>query len=1107
MRRRFAGDDEEHRLIRYAFPSSVLQIGILPPLPEPDPGEAITPEQLAQRLNQAPSSMGLDFRLSPEHDAAKLQVDADFAVYIQRYPHRTEQQVFFTGDAERTTRDKDVSDDDLGDDAETMRLMPLFERLDIHVSAASQLHGERGEAIVDVTPRIAAQLSPALTQPTTVYPFLARPNQTLPVAAMRGTDDQWWSSIAEAEGAARSTPLAPPRVHLIVAWQPDADQCLRVQVTLSNRTLVPRRARRGRSVAQHKRDDATRAIRRELALFNCRLRMTCESADFRQLPFHEGPSDFRYQDERSTWALGRGCVGRRDGASGPLVSDTWPVYRQPRTDSRRGDNDQLVLSFAELKESSTMVNALARVLAAMRIYDGAWDKYLRNWHGDAAAKAECGQARVRWQEEIAAFERGMSCLTVDDQLASSFRAANEVFDRIGLDKSITSWRLFQLVFIVIQLAALRARVAGGDDLLADLDICDVLWFPTGGGKTEAYLGLIVVALFYDRLRGKSRGATALVRYPLRMLSVQQLQRLLIAVAAAEDLRQEMIAAGETLSGDPFALGYWAGYTNSPNELSSDYDQGDTTVEWWQRELRDNPAAASQRRIVTACPYVGCRGDLELSADVPSVRLRSRCKSCKREAPLYMTDEEVYRYLPAVVVCTVDKLARVAWADEFVNLLAGPAYSCPDHGYFTWHRVGTDRDRAGRPQITDRCAVGQRCKRPAADYVVVPKTVDPAPALIIQDELHLLEEELGTFDSHYETLMDVLFEELGDGLRPKMIAATATIEGGEAQVRNLYARHSREFPSQGYDRWSSFYVETDHASARRLYVAALPNRPDAVEFGAQAQACAHEEIARLQSDPVGAIAELGLTGRDPVWLMELLTRYELTLGYVNHKENATRIQSVLRRLHYDGHFPFELCMEVLVAGAAGEASLADIARVPRSRQYPVPGWNPSQGSPPSAGGHVTHLTRCRPRHAERRGDEPHDSYYCKLRSSNKPSRAPLHRSHHRRVRPPNGARALLLPTLPRLSPVYRPHDHARSREPLCPLRPLRHHARHRLRPGIAPARTTSTRRERTECSTSTPRPLLALGTSQLLEQLRGTTRQESSSLTTSTARSRYWRQTA
>src|SRR3954451_16981820 len=130
-------------------------------------------------------------------------------------------------------------------------------------------------------------------------------------------------------------------------------------------------------------------------------------------------------------------------------------------------------------------------------------------------------------------------------LAKASRAANHVFDVVGADRNITTWRLFQVVYQVIHVAALRARAQRDDELLIELDTVDVLWFPTGGGKTESYLGLIIVGLFYDRLRGKKRGLTAMLRFPLRMLSVQRLQRLLVAVACAERYRLELIAAGDS----------------------------------------------------------------------------------------------------------------------------------------------------------------------------------------------------------------------------------------------------------------------------------------------------------------------------------------------------------------------------------------------------------------------------------------------------------------------------------------------------------------------------------------------------------------------------------
>ena len=939
---RFAGEGEQHRIIRNTFPSRVLQLGVLPALPQPDPGDPLSPEQLAQRMGQAPSAMGVDFRLEPQDGAAALNVRSRFAVYVQRYPDVAEQTAFYT-DESREAREGDEGDE--GDEGQgagaghgaggqgagggqpggTMRLMPKFERFDIDVTVTADIASGRGEQSFDLTPQVAAQLGAALTEPQTVYAFLARRGQTLDVSVLAAGDTAFRQAIATAEGNARNTPHTPPNVTLTVAWQPDTENCVRVQVTLANATLQPQLAGRGgRSRAQQ---GSARVIPRELALFNCRLGVTPTTGTLRQLRFRQAPEDFRYADTRYTWALGRSCAGRRDREGGPIVSDTWPTYRQPRTVQNR----QLTLRFEHLRDETRMMDSLARVLAAMKMFDGRWQTHLDAWGGDDDSRRACEAAREQWRAEMAAFERGIDCLAADEELRKSFRAANRAFERIGKAKGYETWRPFQLCFIVIQLAGLRARRVDDPSLRAELDVCDVLWAATGAGKTEGYLGLGVVAMFYDRYRGKQRGATMLLRYPLRMLSVQQFQRIADVVVAAEDVRQELLAAGEVVDGDPFELGYWAGFNNTPNLLSDDYGDGNTTIEWWERQQKANPKHVQDQRIISGCPQTGCDGELELRPDVSAVRLRSVCTTCGREAPIHMTDEEVYRACPTIVVCTVDKLARVARAEEMVNVLAGPAYRCPKHGYFTWHRGGRERDAGGAPRVKDRCAVGDRCKRPASDYTAVGKTLDPAPSVIGQDELHLLEEELGTFDSHYETLMDVLWEELGDGLRPKMLAATATIEGGEAQVANLYARHIREFPSQGWNRHESFYQSTDHEATRRVYVGALPNRPDVMEFGAVAQAVFAAEVARLQADPDAAVTELGYGGRDGAWMSELLKRYELSLGYINRKENAGRIGSVLRGLHHRAaedqlHMPFEYQFEVLVAGAAGESTLADIAAV-------------------------------------------------------------------------------------------------------------------------------------------------------------------------------------
>src|SRR5207302_4565969 len=162
----------------------------------------------------------------------------------------------------------------------------------------------------------------------------------------------------------------------------------------------------------------------------------------------------------------------------------------------------------------------------------------------------------------------------------AFEGMNRIFQRTS---RFDSWHLFQIVFIVSQLPALAIRegiVAGEwptgiarswDDVL---NWADVLWFPTGGGKTEAYLGLISCAALYDRLRGKSFGVTAWLRFPLRMLSVQQLQRAAVVLWETEQERRSMLGDASANS-EPISLGYFVGRSSTPNQLRSD-DVGEWT---------------------------------------------------------------------------------------------------------------------------------------------------------------------------------------------------------------------------------------------------------------------------------------------------------------------------------------------------------------------------------------------------------------------------------------------------------------------------------------------------------------------------------------------------
>ena len=915
VRSLLAGDAPERKRITRRRPSMVLQLGVLPPLRPLDDDEQV--EQLANRGGgggDAPSTIGLDFLVRPDSSGkAAIDIDAEFSIYVQRYPTYEEQKAWW-GEAMSLEAD-DGPGDDTKPGSGRMRLLSVFEQFDvlaesIPVEIDANAAPEKVEH--DLAGAIAPALGSALTDAETVYPF--KKTQTLPEEAL-DSPTAWEGAIRDEEGDARQRPLGPHSAELSVSWRRAGDD-LRVHVTLANTAVVKPRPKK------REKQTGPRELYRDMHLFNAHVRVHQKTGSFEKTRFNQAPEDFRYAASRFVWATGHNCVGDRAGEAGPLKTETWPLYRQRQLVPRAKEG--LEVKFADLADEHTYRSALDGIYSEMQEFERDWKAAVAGWP-DATTKRECERALADFQNDMRCFQRGVQCLVDDPHLRRAYLEANRVFGRQGASRKypIERWRLFQAVYQVIHLAALRARESDDPELLAELDTVDVLWFPTGGGKTEAYLGLITTLLFYDRLRGKERGVSAILRFPLRMLSVQQLQRVLAVLWFAERRRREIVETEGVMDGDGFALGYWIGgsgeETPSPNYLSRDKQMGELSIEWWEEFIANEPEEARKRRVITRCPNPACKGgEVALEADVEHVRLKHVCRTCGEELPVYVSDEEVYRYLPSVLVCTVDKLAQIARAEEFTNIVAGPAFRCPKHGYFTWHQRVWDARQKKRTR-DDACAGGRYCDLPSDEYELVGYTHDAAPALQVQDELHLLEEELGTFNAHYETLMEELQRSFGTKKPAKLLAATATIEAYDAQVQHLYARNARVFPSLGWELGESFYTTTTE-DARRLFVGALPFRPDPSEFGEKVQEMLHLEVMRLQDDPARALTIVDLPHRGTDWLEEQLFLFELTLGYVNRKQDGDRISGLLKTLaqREPGVDPLEVTVLI------GDSSLSEIA---------------------------------------------------------------------------------------------------------------------------------------------------------------------------------------
>ncbi|SDF43973.1 Helicase conserved C-terminal domain-containing protein [Lentzea fradiae] len=326
-----------------------------------------------------------------------------------------------------------------------------------------------------------------------------------------------------------------------------------------------------------------------------------------------------------------------------------------------------------------------------------------------------------------------------------------------------AWRPFQLGFLLM---TVKGVVEEGEDR----DLVDLIWFPTGGGKTEAYLGLAAFTILHRRLTlGEAGAGTAVVtRYTLRLLTSQQFQRAATMIAACELVRR---GSEEELGSRPISIGLWVGGENSPNSYAE--------ARRWLTKARAG-IATDQGFQIESCPWCGTRivpsgPDDEqrwgISATNSSFRVRCMNVKCPfhNELPMSSVDEHLYDNPPTMLVGTVDKFARTVWNEK-----AGVFFGTGD---------------------------------------------DPGPSLIIQDEFHLISGPLGTIVGLYEAAFDVLMEQLGN--KPKIVAATATIRRADEQTKGVFGRPVALFPPAGIDASDSYFVRTDDERPGRAYLGVMP----------------------------------------------------------------------------------------------------------------------------------------------------------------------------------------------------------------------------------------------------------------------------------------------
>ncbi len=753
----------------------------------------------------------------------------------------------------------------------------------------------------------------------------------------------------------------------------------------------------------------------EESIFLTEVSVSMDKSHHRPIQLDRVKPSYRYNQYLSYPALGfnSGIIAKVEGNNLRLTTTWMPVYRQPRI--RPIEMEGVDVRFTVL----TSAVGIEQLKALPDQFD-TWIKKNRisikpdlgvSNNEDAIREQEQFTSDLsKWQLESKKIRQGVDLLLVsasahnenpDSPEALPYRSwiyMNETMERVAR-KKFDRWHLFQVAFILSQISGIASRMPCYEseyDPSWDEEVA-LLYFATGGGKTESFFGLLIFNLFLDRLKGKVNGVTAMIRYPLRLLTIQQAQRLMRTLAQAELVRWKHKVAGK-----PFAIGFWVGSSNTPNQRSGIQESDMPTVK--PGKLPDETKALEKPDYVSAlenwnklpqCPFcgetTGLRKYPHRNGLIGHSCFNAQCDwnmqyggPSKEPLPFYIVDEDIYEQAPSVILGTIDKLALLGQSAGTIRKFVGMFGLAPHIDPATGSLIHRQAPRELNTMTVDRV---KPFYNRGQDYFV-----DPFPSLIIQDEAHLLEESLGTFSGLFETTFEKMLTQLGSHVKmnnivakvpgtqlprlPKIVAASATVSEPERQMEELYQRTVHQFPVPGPDLYTSFYAQPEKSndasrlnmsdiefSARtaRFYASILTNgRPhttSTVEILGQFHLLITRWLSGLNSgNPVSikhmrdlieeGVAKSTLSNlyvsliqaASDEELVTLIDLHRIALTYVTNKKGGDQIMAAENetagRIHEEAGIEFRGICSELISGAVSAGEIEQV--IERAEARPEPG---------------------------------------------------------------------------------------------------------------------------------------------------------------------------